>query len=128
GVLCGVISQRLLPRIDGGRVPAVEVMVNKKRIEELIRENRGEEIPTAIADGEYFDMQTMADALIDLVIDGQVERETAATAATNRHDFLLMLERAEKSRANAERVLAAAASTDDLDLPQLRVIDDAGAD
>src|SRR4029079_17360578 len=112
GVLCGVISQRLLPRIDGGRVPAVEVMVNKKRIEELIRENRAEEIPSAIADGEYFDMQTMSNALIDLVIDGQVERETAATAAPNRHDFMVMLERAEKKLAADEKAHVAAREED----------------
>ena len=46
GVLRGVVSQRLLPRIGGGRVAAVEVMVINKRIEELIREDRAEEIPT----------------------------------------------------------------------------------
>src|SRR5687768_6574860 len=37
GVLRGVISQRLLPRTDGGRIPAVEVMVMNARIDELIR-------------------------------------------------------------------------------------------
>ena len=42
GVLKGVISQRLLPRVDGGRVAAVEVMVANARIQELIRENRPE--------------------------------------------------------------------------------------
>src|SRR5262249_7319393 len=99
GVLRGVISQRLLPRIDGGRVPAVEVMVNNSRIEELIRENKSEEIPEAIAEGVFFDMQTMTSALIDLVLAGSVEREIAANAAPNRHDFLLALERAEKVRA-----------------------------
>ena len=45
-------------------------MVNNKRIEELIRENRAEEIPSAIADGAFFDMQTLSSALIDLVLDG----------------------------------------------------------
>jgi twitching motility protein PilT len=99
GVLRGVISQRLLPRIDGGRVPAVEVMVNNSRIEELIRENKSEEIPEAIAEGVFFDMQTMSSALIDLVLAGSVDREIAANAAPNRHDFLLALERAEKVRA-----------------------------
>jgi twitching motility protein PilT len=123
GTLCGVISQRLLPRIDGGRVPAVEVMVNNKRIEELIRENRAEEIPAAIADGEYFDMQTMPNALIELVLDDQVEREIAANAATSRHDFLIMLERAEKARAADEGVRPASEGPEELELPALRVID-----
>ena len=99
GVLRGVVSQRLLPKVDGGRVAAVEVMVVNSRIEELIREDRAEEIPEAIADGQFFDMQTLSKALIDLVLAGAVEREAAASAAPNRHDFLLTLERAEKARA-----------------------------
>ena len=107
GVLRGVVSQRLLPQVGGGRVAAVEVMLVNSRIEELIRENRTEEIPEAIADGQFFDMQTLTKALIDLVLSGAVERETAASVAPNRHDFLLTLERAEKARA-AEAGRAAA--------------------
>jgi twitching motility protein PilT len=98
GVLRGVISQRLLPRAGGGRIPAVEVMVNNARIAELIRERRTEEIPDAIADGEFFEMQTFSKALIDLVLADLVDRETAANAATNRHDFEIALEHALKSR------------------------------
>src|SRR5262245_122928 len=65
GVLRGVISQRLLPRIGGGRTPAVEVMVNNARIAELIREQKTEEISIAIEEGEFFHMQTSQKALID---------------------------------------------------------------
>jgi twitching motility protein PilT len=96
GVLRGVISQRLLPRLGGGRIPAVEVMVSNARIAELIRERRADEIPDAIDDGEFFDMQTFSKALIRLVLDGLVDRETATNAATNRHDFEIALDRAEK--------------------------------
>jgi twitching motility protein PilT len=102
GVLRGVISQRLLPRLGGGRIPAVEVMVNNARIAELIRERRTEEISEAIAEGEFFHMQTFAEALIDLVLDGLVDRETAAGAATNRHDFEIAVDRALKTRAAAD--------------------------
>jgi len=98
GVLRGVISQRLLPRIDGGRVAAVEVMVNNTRIADLIRENRPEAIIDAIDEGAFFDMQTFTQSLIDLVVDGVVDRETAANAATNRHDFIVTLERALKQQ------------------------------
>jgi twitching motility protein PilT len=96
GVLRGVISQRLLPRLDGGRTPAVEVMVSNARIAELIRERRADEISDAIDDGEFFEMQTFSKALIRLVLDGLVDRETASSAATNRHDFEIALDRAEK--------------------------------
>ena len=96
GVLRGVISQRLLPRLQGGRVAAVEVMVNNSRIADLIREQRAEEIPDAIAEGQFFDMQTFTQALIELVLAGEIDREVAANAATNRHDFLVALEQALK--------------------------------
>jgi twitching motility protein PilT len=103
GVLRGVVSQRLLPRLDGGRVAAVEVMVNNARIADLIRENRADEIHDAIEDGSFFEMQTFTQALIELVVTGQVEQEVAANAATNRHDFLVVLERALKTDAAVRR-------------------------
>ena len=98
GVLRGVVSQRLLPRIDGGRVAAVEVMVSNVRIADLIRENKPEAINDAIEEGAFFDMQTFTQSLITLVVDGVVDQETAANAATNRHDFLVTLERALKQQ------------------------------
>ncbi|MGE5275171.1 MAG: type IV pilus twitching motility protein PilT [Verrucomicrobiota bacterium] len=106
GVLRGVISQRLLPRIDGGRIAAVEVMITNARIADLIRENRVGEIEDAVADGAYFRMQTFTQALIGLVLGGVVDTETAAAAAGNRHDFLVALDKAVKERAEAERKAA----------------------
>src|ERR671930_262001 len=91
GVLRGIVSQRLLPRVDAGRIPAVEVMVANSRIADLIRESRTEEITEAIGEGAFFQMQTFSDALIELVLAGHVDREVAANAATNRHDFLVSL-------------------------------------
>jgi twitching motility protein PilT len=100
GVLRGVISQRLLPRKEGGgRVAAVEVMVNNARISDLIRDQKPEEITDAIAEGQFFDMQTFSQALIELVLAGDVDREVAANASTNRHDFLVALEQALKRQA-----------------------------
>jgi twitching motility protein PilT len=99
GVLRGVISQRLLPRIDGGRVAAVEVMVTNSRIADLIRDRKTEEIHDAIAEGQFFDMQTFTAALIELVVAGEVDRETAANASTNRHDFMVALDQALKRQA-----------------------------
>jgi twitching motility protein PilT len=123
GALRGVISQRLLPRVGEGRVPAVEVMVVNARIAELIRERRGDEISQAIEDGEYFSMQSFAQALIALVLGGVVERETAADAATNRHDFLIALERAEKLKVTREANAAAEPREDTQpdDVPALRI-------
>ena len=101
GVLRGVVSQRLLPRVGGGRVAAVEVMVMNARISELIREDRAEEIAEAVAEGAFFEMQTFQQALIAQVLAGTVEREVAANASTNHHDFLVSLDHAVK-RQNAD--------------------------
>src|SRR6266536_521895 len=98
GVLRGVVSQRLLPRVDGGRIAAVEVIVTNTRIADLIRDNQPEAITDAIEEGSFFDMQSFSKALIDLVVSGQVDQEVAANAASNRHDFLVTLERALKQQ------------------------------
>jgi twitching motility protein PilT len=104
GVLRGVISQRLLPRASGGRVAVVEVMVNNARISDLIREGRPEEIGDAIAEGDFFGMQTFQQALITKVLEGAIDREAAADASSNKHDFLVALERELKVQAVAEQV------------------------
>jgi twitching motility protein PilT len=126
GVLRGVVSQRLLPRTDGGRVAAVEVMVTNARIADLIREGRPDEIEDAVAEGEYFQMQTFSQALIDLVLSGRVDREVAANAASNRHDFLVALDRATKvQRADAKAIEDAApepAPQPEAEAPGLRVV------
>jgi twitching motility protein PilT len=111
GVLRGVISQRLLPKIDGGRVAAVEVMVMNSRIADLVREGRPDEISDAIAEGEFFQMQTFTQALIEHVLSGRVDEEVAANAATNRHDFLVSLEQASKRKRAADAADALAEAT-----------------
>jgi twitching motility protein PilT len=98
GVLRGIVSQRLIPRVDGGRIAAVEVMVTNTRIADLIRDTQPESITDAIAEGSFFDMQSFSKALIDLVVAGKVDQEVAANAATNRHDFLVLLEHSLKQQ------------------------------
>ena len=125
GVLKGVVSQRLLPRIEGGRVAAVELMITNSRIADLIRENKPEEISEAIGEGSFFQMQTFTQALIDLVLADEVDREIAANAASNRHDFLVALEQALKRRAAGHDTATPqpeqAPDPEDEPLPELRV-------
>jgi twitching motility protein PilT len=111
GVLRGVVSQRLLPKIGGGVVAAVEVMAVNERISDLIRENRPSEITDAIREGTFFEMQTFEQALLGLVVDGAVERETAANVAMDRHDFMLALDHELKRRA----AMAAEVARDSVD-------------
>ena len=103
---------------------AVEVMVTNARIADLIREARADEITDAIADGEFFKMQTLEQALLDLVATGAVDTETGANAAPNRHDFLVALDRELKRRAappEVEPVAAPVAPAEAPEEPMLRL-------
>jgi twitching motility protein PilT len=92
-VLAGVISQRLVPTLDGGRIAAVEVMIHTSRIAELIAENRDFEIPDAIAEGrDIYHSQTFDQHLFDLVQDGIISEETALEASSSPSDLKLRLE------------------------------------
>jgi twitching motility protein PilT len=124
GVLRGVVSQRLLPKEGGGRVAAVEVMVMNARIADLIREGRADEITDAVAEGEFFDMQTFTQALIEHVLAGRVDREVAANAATNKHDFLVALEQAIKRQRAAEAAAAEPQPEAEAPQPGLVVVDE----
>jgi len=123
GVLKGVLSQRLLPKPDGGRIAALEVMITNARIAELIRESRTDEIPDALEEGEFFHMQTFRRALIELVIGGQIDQEVAANASSNRHDFAIALEHALKEQHVERQIEQAEADgkTPGIDLPELRL-------
>jgi len=121
GVLRGVISQRLIPRVDGGRVAAVELMINNARIADLIREARPDEIHDAIEEGEFFDMQTFSRALINLVVSGEIDRELAANASSNRHDFLVALERSLKQQVADERAATRREPPSPGEVPELRL-------
>jgi twitching motility protein PilT len=113
GVLRGVISQRLLPKLGGGRVAAVEVLVNTARIADLVREGRSDEITEAIEDGDFHHMQSFSQHLVELVLEGLVEEETAANAASNRHDFEIAVQQAVRRKKHAEAEAEEAAAQEE---------------
>ncbi|XOA42775.1 MAG: type IV pilus twitching motility protein PilT [Candidatus Nealsonbacteria bacterium] len=75
--LLGVISQRLVPRIKGGLIPACEVMISNPAIANLIRENKIHEIPTVIETSLEQGMISLNRSLSDLVKRKEVSLETA---------------------------------------------------
>lgn len=75
--LIGVLSQRLIPRVSGGRIPVCELLINTTAVSNLIREKRTHEIRTAIETGSEFGMIDMNRALVDLVHRGEITVETA---------------------------------------------------
>ncbi|MCW2851728.1 MAG: twitching motility protein [Nocardioides sp.] len=92
--LQGVVCQRLVPTRDGGRVCVLEVAVGDARLSEAIADpDRTSEIPDILAEGEYSGMQTFDQHLLRLVVDGTLEPAVARGAASNPHDFTVMLRR-----------------------------------
>lgn len=75
--LLGIFSQRLIPRISGGMIPAYELLVNNNAISNLIREKRTHEIDSAIETGREHGMIDMNRMLADLVRRGEITTEDA---------------------------------------------------
>lgn len=95
-VLLGVISQRLVPKIGGGRAPAVEVMIKNHAIENLIRENKSYQIDSVIETSLKDGMVSMDRALVDLVQRGMVDVNDAFHYAKNREYVEMLLSHNER--------------------------------
>lgn len=88
GILQGVITQQLLPRIDNkGRILAAEVMICIPAVRNLIREGKTHQIPTVLQTGSRWGMQTMDMALRDLVKASEVSMETALKYTNDKESF-----------------------------------------
>ncbi len=95
GTLRGIICQRLVPTVDGGRVPSLEIMINTGRVAERIADpDKTHEIKDVIQDGSFYGMITFDQCLLQLVRQGQVTVEDAFQAVSNRHDFELAMQQA----------------------------------
>lgn len=89
-VLLGIISQRLLPKTGGGRIPAVEIMFKNNAVENLIRENKIHQLNSVIETGLKEGMISLDRALADLIRRGLISVNDAFIYAENR-DYLQML-------------------------------------
>ncbi len=91
--LKGVVCQRLAPRATGsGRVAVVEILVVTERIKNFLTDPEElHQLEDAIAEGEFFGMQTFDQHLLKLYADGIVSLQDALNAATDQHDFRVSL-------------------------------------
>ncbi|QRK06342.1 type IV pilus twitching motility protein PilT [Archangium violaceum] len=92
--LKGVISQMLVKKIGGGRVPAQEVLLCTNSVSNLIREGKTFQIPSIMQTSRGIGMQTLNDALLDLVKKKLCEPNDAYVKAIAKAEFKQMLERA----------------------------------
>ncbi len=75
--LRGIISQRLLPKIGGGRVATREILINSPAVSNLIRENKIAQIRTVLQTSAEEGMITMDQDIINLYQGGMINKETA---------------------------------------------------
>ena len=87
-----VAAQQLLPRLGGGRVAAIEIMVATSAIRNMIREGKTSQIYGAIETGAQFGMQPMDKVLAEMHKSGSISQDEAIARAIDRENFKRFLE------------------------------------
>jgi twitching motility protein PilT len=96
-VIEGVICQTLIPRSDGtGRICALELMLASNAVRSLIRENKSHQLPSAIDSAARAGMQSLNQALMHLVAQGQISIEEATSRSSAPDELAKMLLRVHK--------------------------------
>lgn len=102
--LRGVVSQVLLRRLKGGRVPAREVLINTPAIAALIHEGKTSQLPAALENGRRYGMMPLAESLAALVRDGIVHPSHAQRKAPDKDQLVSVLRRDGIDAAVVERL------------------------
>lgn len=89
--LKGIVSQRLLPRLGGGRIPAVEVLVGTPAISSNIRDGKTHLIDSVIQTSQDVGMIPLETSLAQLVFAGAITLETAKGYAMHEEELLRMI-------------------------------------
>jgi twitching motility protein PilT len=82
-LLEAVVSQQLVPTVDGGVIPVFEVLRVNKAVRNLIREAKTHQIEAVVASGGEEGMQSMDNHLLHLLKEGVISEETALLYATH---------------------------------------------
>lgn len=81
--LCAVVSEQLIPAIDGSIIPVFEIMIANPAIRTQIREGKIHQLENSIIAGKDIGMVSMDESLLQLYRDGRITKETALLYATN---------------------------------------------
>ena len=92
-ILVGVVSQRLLPRVGGGRIPAIEILLTNNANRNVIREGRTDEIPNIINTSAAEGMISLDKSLSQLVSQGLIKMEDGVAFANNSELFNAFVKR-----------------------------------
>lgn len=94
--LRGILSQRLVPTVDGSRIAAIEVLLDSPRIKDLIHKAQIAELKEAMEKSTNLGMQTFDQALYDLYKDGKITLDTALKNADSANNLRLRVKLAEE--------------------------------
>jgi len=86
-ILLGVVSQRLIPKVEGDRIPALEIMIKNRAVENLIRENKSYQIDNVIETSLKEGMISMDRSLLNLVKEEIITADNAISYAKNEDYF-----------------------------------------
>jgi len=87
----GVISQRLIPTVDGKRAAAIEIMTGSPRVKDMIKDGKVHELKEAMEGSEQYGMQTFDGALLDLFRAGKISEEEATKNADSANNLRLKI-------------------------------------
>jgi len=93
GSLLGIVSQRLIPQIEKGFIPACEIMFANSAVNNLIRENKIHEIPSVIETSREEGMISLNQSLYDLVINKKIDQEMALKYSLSPKDLISRLKK-----------------------------------
>jgi len=97
-----VLSQRLVKTVDGGRLPAIEILVNTGRIADLICNGDIESVKETMAQGENYGMQTFDQSLLKQWADGLITEDEAIVHADAANDLRLKIKLAKLENGGSE--------------------------
>ena len=101
--LKSIISQRLIPSVDGTRIAAVEILLDTPRIKDLIHKAQVDIIKEAIAQGTMEGMQTFDQSIFDLYMQGIVDYDNAIAYSDSANDLRLRIKMDEIGEKKDER-------------------------
>ena len=90
GTLLGIFSQRLIPRISGGLIPAYELLIANTAVRNLIRENRTHEIDLIIETSSQEGMVSLNRSLMELLRRGEITMENAIGYSLNPSELRML--------------------------------------
>ncbi len=91
GVLQGIVSQRLIPMVGGGRIAAAEVMIATPAVRNIVRESKTHQLEAVIQTGAEHGMQSMDKTLVGLIHEGKISYEEAKNYAIDLEELDRMM-------------------------------------